>query len=330
MLHMSHRSQRSPRRQTRNRFLRLLSRQQSRRMKMKKLRGLVFMIALGLLIGSCSRLQNNALAPLASQSDIHPTGWATQSSANFHGMYIKTHDFDMTPCTSCHGNDLRGGTVQVTCYNSGCHQGSEGTLACFTCHGSATNPAPPKDLNGGSLTTGATGAHQNHLLTDGPFDTVSCSACHVVPQAAGPGLHPYGGEISVTFSGLAVTQTNLPGSQYYDAAIPTVIPSPNFDSQTQKCSNTYCHGDFKGGNNFSPKWTVVDGSQDSCGSCHGTPPQSPDHPQTVFDQTIFYNGRTQQNCYFCHEPMIGRNGIQDSSLHVNGKLELQGRSLPTW
>jgi predicted CxxxxCH...CXXCH cytochrome family protein len=296
---------------------------------MKKYAELVLIFAVSFVFGSCSKLQNNALAPVQSQSDIHPSGWATQSSSNFHGIYVKTHHYDMTTCTSCHGNDLKGGTAQVACYK--CHEGSNGSLACITCHGSSVNAAPPKDLAGNSTVTFPTvGAHQNHLAGKEIFADVVCSSCHVVPQAAGPGLHPSGNGVAVMFSGIALTQSNVPGSQDYDDSLATVVPSPVFNFKTLQCSNTYCHGNFKGGNHFTPKWTVLDGSQDSCGSCHGTPPQVASHPQTVFGQAIFYDGPTSQNCYLCHEPMIDKDGIQDSSLHVNGRLELQGRSLSSW
>jgi predicted CxxxxCH...CXXCH cytochrome family protein len=291
---------------------------------MKKIIEIVLIVVVGVLFNSCSKLQDNVLTPVQSQSDIHPSGWGTQSSANFHGGYLKSNSYDMTTCTSCHGSDLAGGIAKVSCYK--CHQGSGGTLACNTCHGSALNPAPPKDLSGDSLVTSPTvGAHQNHLVVDGPFAEVRCSSCHLVPQAAGPGLHPNGSKPSVLFSGVSVTETNAPSSQYYDSSMPTVIPSPSFNPQTLQCSNTYCHGNFKGGNDFSPKWMVLDGSQDSCGSCHAVPPHG-----AVNGIVPVYQGPSAQNCYLCHSPMMDKNGIQDSSLHVDGKLELYGRAQTSW
>jgi len=300
---------------------------------MKRFTEIVLMFTTAFLLGSCSKLQNNVLAPLPSQTTIHPSGWVTPSSANFHGAYIKSLNYNTTTCTSCHGNDLNGGTAKVTCYSSNCHQGSNGTLACYTCHGSRVNFAPPKDLAGDSLSSyPGVGAHQSHLVGDeaGIFAVVACASCHVVPQGAGPGLHPGGSLAAISFSGLSLLQTNVPGSEDYDDTLSTVVPSPSFNPQTLRCSNSYCHGNFKGGNNFAPKWTIRDGSQDSCGSCHGTPPNAPGHPQTVFGQSVFYESPTSQNCYLCHEPMIGRDGIANSSMHVNGKLELQGRSLVSW
>jgi len=290
--------------------------------------GLTF--AFAVIFDSCSKLQNNnVLTPVRAQSDIHPSGWATKSSSNFHGTSIKTNNFNMTTCASCHGSDLAGGIAKISCYN--CHRGvngtsNNGTLACNTCHGSTLNPAPPKDLSGDSLSTFPTvGAHQNHVAGDEPFAQIACSSCHLVPQAAGPGLHPDGGKATVLFSGVALTETNTPSSQFYDSSLPTVIPSPVFNPQTLQCSNTYCHGNFKGGNKFSPKWTVLDGSQDYCGTCHGVPPHG-----AINGIIPFYQSASEQNCFLCHEPMMEHDGIQDSSLHVNGKLELYGRAQVSW
>ncbi len=277
-----------------------------------------------IVFGSCSKLQNNALSPvqLQSQSGIypHPSGWADTTSSNFHGTYfintyVNTQTFDLTSCATCHASDLKGGTTKVSCYD--CHKGNAGTLACNTCHGSSLNPAPPKDLSGNlSASSSAAGAHQEHLAGSGFASAVACASCHVVPETAGPGLHPTGGNPSLNFVGVAATETNTPGSDNYDPTQPTIVPSPMFNSKTLQCSNTYCHGNFKNGNNFSPKWNVLNGSQDSCGSCHGIPPNTSVHQIAYYDMATSKN-----NCYFCHEPMIGPNGIQDSTLHVNGSLE---------
>lgn len=278
----------------------------------------------GLVLGSCSKLQNNVLVPVQSQSDIHPIGWTDITSQSFHGNYVKSQKFQTTICTSCHGSDLSGGTAQVSCYK--CHQGSDGSLACNTCHGSVLNPAPPKDLAGDSLTSApGVGAHQIHLRGSSLSPAFACSTCHIVPRTAGPGQHPFGGGATVIMSGLALTQTNLPGTRFYEDSAATVMPSPILDYQTLQCSNTYCHGDFKNGNRFAPTWNNVGSDQDSCGSCHGLPPHG-----AINGITPTYQGPTAQNCFFCHTPMMGPNGIQDSSLHVNGELEVYGRSQTSW
>ncbi len=283
----------------------------------------------GLILSSCGKLQNNVLAPVQSQSTIHPVGWTDLTSQNFHGTYIRSQNFQTKACTSCHGSDLNGGTAQVSCYQ--CHQGSDsllanGTLACNTCHGNSVNAAPPKDLVGNSLTSyPGVGAHQSHLGSSSTFRAIDCSTCHAIPKTAGPGQHPFGGGATVLFSGLALTKTNLPGTSFYQDSVATVTPSPVLNYQTLQCSNTYCHGNFKNGNNFTPTWTSVGTNQDSCGSCHGLPPHG-----AINGITPTYQGPTAQNCFFCHAPMMGSSGIEDSSLHVNGELEIYGHSKTSW
>ncbi len=199
------------------------------------------------------------------------------------------------------------------------------TSNCSSCHGSVATAAPPPDAAGNmTTTTPAVGAHQVHLSGSTLASAVDCSSCHIVPSATGPGIHPDGsvGASLVSFSGVAMTETNTPGTRFYDSTLATVVPQPTFNTQTLKCANTYCHGNFKGGNNFAPTWTVVNSTQDSCGSCHGIPPA---------DSTHLGKGITLQTCYYCHSPMMGPGGvIADPSLHVNGTLELYGKSVTAW
>ncbi len=278
--------------------------------------------AVGFVFVSCSKLQNNVLTPAATQNVVHPAGWTQPGSPDFHGTYIKGHGYDLSSCVSCHGADYKGGLTGASCYT--CHKGASGPATCNTCHGSATNAAPPNDLDGNTSTSSpGVGAHQIHLAGSTGFDSVSCSSCHTVPDSAGPGMHPSGtGVATLKFSGVAVTQTNTPGTRYYDSSLPTIVPNPTFNSSTLQCANTYCHGNFKGGNNYTPTWNVVNASQDSCGSCHGLPPN---------DATHQGKGITLQTCYYCHSPMIGPDGtILVDSLHVTGKLELYGKSYSQW
>ncbi|MGO9482246.1 MAG: CxxxxCH/CxxCH domain c-type cytochrome [Candidatus Kryptoniota bacterium] len=199
------------------------------------------------------------------------------------------------------------------------------SVSCNSCHGSSLNAAPPSDLSGNTSTSDPeVGAHQIHLSGSSFAEAVTCSSCHIVPQSVGPGIHPDGPGAAtlIFFSGVAVTQTNTPGGYNYDSIMVPIVPTPTFNDITFQCSNTYCHGNFKGGNNFSPNWTILDGSQDSCGSCHGLPPN---------DATHQGKGITLQTCYYCHSPMIGQDGtILDNSMHVTGKLELFDKSVTAW
>lgn len=76
------------------------------------------------------------------------------------------------------------------------------------------------------------------------------------------------------------------------------------------CANVYCHGaTLAGGTLTEPSWTVVDGSQDACGSCHGFPPPAP-HPES-------------DDCGSCH-PTIqpGTVNFLDPGRHINGIIDV--------
>jgi hypothetical protein len=64
-----------------------------------------------------------------------------------------------------------------------------------------------------------------------------------------------------------------------------------------------------GGTKSVPTWTLVDGSQSQCGSCHGAPPPAP-HP-------------VGSNCATCH-PTMEENSLafRDPESHIDGKIDL--------
>ncbi|MBM4397831.1 MAG: CxxxxCH/CxxCH domain-containing protein, partial [Deltaproteobacteria bacterium] len=165
---------------------------------------------------------------------------------------------------------------------------------CTSCHGGPDTPAPPPDTNGASDTSLVTvGAHRAHAEALGLLsDPIECESCHVVPATADAVGHLDPAPAEVSFSGLAKVDGAKPG----------------WDRQTSSCSGTYCHGaTLAGGGETSPVWTVVDGSQERCDSCHGAPPPPP-HP--AWDR-----------CGRCHEGAGADGQIADRALHVDGKLQ---------
>jgi predicted CxxxxCH...CXXCH cytochrome family protein len=169
--------------------------------------------------------------------------------------------------------------------------------ACDGCHGSATNPAPPRDTRGNTATTfKSVGAHQAHLVGTGFSRRPQCNECHVVPaQVFAPGHTD--GVTQVVFSGVALTAGSTP---FYSAS-------------TGTCGNAWCHdtrpltGNATNGGQFQqPDWTRLDGAQIQCNACHGYPPAAP-HPQ-------------QSNCGSCHSTMDG-GSIAIPSRHIDGKLD---------
>lgn len=169
-----------------------------------------------------------------------------------------------------------------------------GDLACDGCHGSGGIAAPPSDTTGNTnTTTRGVGSHRNHLGVSDWHQEIACSACHLVPQATGAVGHidsPLPAEL--TFSALAGSTAQFNGTT---------------------CTNSYCHGStLEGGQVAAPQWTLVDGTQSQCDSCHGAPPPAP-HP-------------VDADCGKCHPSMTQGGGltITNAALHINGSVEVSG------
>ncbi len=281
------------------------------------IRNSILLFSFALVLYSCSDLRNNinTTAPVLS---VHKEGILNVNSPNFHGNLVRQNGWSFAECKQCHAADYTGGITGKSCYK--CHTEPAGPEACNTCHGDFHDPnkiAPPRDTNGGTSTSLATvGAHSSHLYTNKLGKAVSCTNCHNVPQKFDDPGHIGQTPATVVFSGLADTN---------------VASNAAFDSGSLTCSNTYCHGNFEFkksdaiptnqfayasdkivGNNFSPVWNKVDGSQDSCGTCHGLPPTGHIYaPITA--------------CFLCHQGVVDENGkIIDQNKHINGYKSARG------
>jgi predicted CxxxxCH...CXXCH cytochrome family protein len=169
---------------------------------------------------------------------------------------------------------------------------------CMECHGSDANAAPPGDTNGRTDPALATvGAHQSHLAASDWYGTLACTACHLVPACVLDAGHVDSSPpAELTWGELALK----------DGA------SPLYDAASSTCSGVYCHGAtlMAGGTLTAPAWTVLDGTQASCGTCHGIPPG----PPHVSDGA----------CSNCHTGVIDESGvIVSASLHINGMVEVE-------
>jgi predicted CxxxxCH...CXXCH cytochrome family protein len=167
---------------------------------------------------------------------------------------------------------------------------------CTRCHGSAeregdalVQAAPPIDLGGNTDPSyPGVGAHQQHLVASPTHDAIPCQTCHVVPtRTDAPGHADSALGAEVTLGELAVNDGH----------------TPNYDSGTRRCSDTYCHRDA------DAQWTAPRSSADACGTCHGLPPAAP-HPQSP-------------NCSGCHtETVDADRNIIDPSKHLNGTVDV--------
>jgi predicted CxxxxCH...CXXCH cytochrome family protein len=194
---------------------------------------------------------------------------------------------------------------------------------CAACHGNADRPvppgvaslvtaAPPVDVSGNTATTyPGVGAHQAHLSpgTSAISAPIACSECHVVPTDlvhVGPVA---GTPATLTWGTLASA----------GGAVPSYAPAP-----ASTCTN-YCHGQtiaFGAGTNTRPTWTVVDGTQATCGTCHALPPNQSTH---------FFHGSPTQlriSCGVCHGEGYSISTVV-AATHVNGRLTM-GPGFTDW
>jgi len=168
-------------------------------------------------------------------------------------------------------------------------------LDCNSCHGGATNNAPPVDTTGGVATTlRGVGAHQSHLRTSDWHATVDCTECHTVP-----GVFTDAGHID----------TALPAELTWGDTATAGGTNPSFNGT--RCNGTYCHGSSlnAGGTNTSPQWTNVGTGQAACGSCHGAPPQTGTHPNRT-------------DCATCHPTMNAAGDFTQPQRHIDGVLDV--------
>ncbi|MEX1277188.1 MAG: CxxxxCH/CxxCH domain-containing protein [Bacteroidota bacterium] len=284
--------------------------------------------ALVLVIGlsGCSELNSDLPVPSTGKLQVHPDGWTTPASANFHGNDIRNQGWDMKSCQTCHGSRYDGGIAQNSCRT--CHTAQGGPESCSTCHGT-TNPAPPRDLSGNTARTArGVGAHQLHVA-GGPFSSnISCGECHQVPGAVYvPGHLDTPGPAEVMMTNLARTVTNEPGTIDYDSQLPLFQPNPTFDQNTLQCSNTYCHGNFKNGNpETALSWTDVSGTAAACGTCHGDVTKTT-LAERALPKTLALGGThpNTTNCVNCHGEVVNASlQFVDKALHANGVLNFRG------
>ena len=189
------------------------------------------------------RVFSHACSGADCTARVHPADFADRFSANFHGTYLREHDWDFALCQGCHGTDYAGGKAGVSCLQ--CH--ADGPTACTTCHG----PTGP-----------TSNAHPTHHAAQ-----VDCSNCHIKPTSWDDPGHIVGvsGPPPIVF-GAAANLTIDPADRH---------GPPTWDGA--KCTNVYCHGDVlhaAGGTLTQPRWddpTPAGG----CTTCHGAPP--PNH-----------------------------------------------------
>jgi predicted CxxxxCH...CXXCH cytochrome family protein len=175
-------------------------------------------------------------------------------------------------------------------------------VSCTSCHGGGDNEtgAPPSGLRGEMATSmRVVGAHTLHLDGGSIADGFPCVECHTVPAEVGaPGHLDADSVAELTWGAMARAQS---------------IWNPS----TNACSQTYCHGNFSGGNaGNTPIWTSS--GQATCGSCHDVgndPNQLGGKHRKHDDKNI--------DCYRCHASTVNSTlDIVGTAIHVNDQNEV--------
>ncbi len=172
---------------------------------------------------------------------------------------------------------------------------------CERCHGGSGSAAPPRSATGLTDTSlRAVGAHRRHLEAGRVRAALPCETCHVVPTRSVDGH----------LDGVARVRFLDPSAAGGAGA--------RWDPETGRCEDVYCHGatlrDGTRGTATSPAWTLVDGSQTTCGSCHRAPPAS----------HAGYPASTA--CHLCHPGTVRADGTIDVAgmKHIDGRVDAAG------
>ncbi len=215
----------------------------------------------------------------------------------FHKNNGGNNHHDGENCTKCHRHD--GGFAGTSC--DACHGNPPAAYGSLV--GRADNPGPAP--------TGATtpGKHLFHVLSTMGGAGYGCPTCHRGGMGDG---EDEDGEIDVRFGFSGHTSGSFDG--FTPISGYTFSPG-NTTGGSLACVNTYCHGNFDGGNKTNaPVWD--DASTGDCGTCHGTaPPALADHSVHL---TAPWGPRAA--CDDCHpvDSNVGRH-----SGHVDGQVEFK-------
>jgi len=174
--------------------------------------------------------------------------------------------------------------------------------SCISCHGGGDNAtgAPPSGLRGETATSmRVVGAHTRHLAGGTIANGFPCTECHTVPAEVGsPGHLDADSVAELTWGGLAGAQSI-------------------WNRSTNTCSQTYCHGNFSGGDiNNAPVWTSS--GQATCGSCHDVG----NNPNLLGGEHRKHDDKNI-DCYRCHASTVSATlDIIGMATHVNDQNEV--------
>jgi len=173
---------------------------------------------------------------------------------------------------------------------------SSATGGCTSCHGTATNAAPPKDLAGNTAATAPTvGAHQAHLATSTWHHAIVCTSCHTVPQTVSAPGH-------------------LDGDNIAEVKFDALNPQGAYSKAGATCATMYCHSNGRGNTGTI---SFVAAGPLACTACHTTDGQG------MSGRHRLHLGEGIR-CDGCHRDVVDRDlKIIKADLHVNGVHDIK-------
>jgi predicted CxxxxCH...CXXCH cytochrome family protein len=231
---------------------------------------------------------------------------------NHHGShYFLTHqqrDEHNVLCSDCHGANLDGGTVGVSCNNTSCHAGQD-WKSCSFCHGTPPSQNNPPLGVGDETTTStlAVGRHVAHLTASATHVAFACASCHTVP-AAGDVAHALE---YVPSASLATTghHGDVAFSAPYTAMTWNVNATQGAPVTARGTCVGSCHSNGDGGPPVvTPYWAGGTWTAGSCGNCHTAVPGTGQHNKHVNGEKLA--------CTVCHNPA-------NDATHMNGQKNVK-------
>ncbi len=232
--------------------------------------GVVLIMVLAGLSG-CTKLSDELLpANNGIVRAAHPQSWMDTSSANFHGIFLKGRNWDLSQCASCHGGNYSGGTSGQSCFSchrsyphpdlwdttfTGFHTSTKfhGTYLranrwrldrCQSCHGSS--------FDGGKVEVScmSSGCHVDANGTPKPPDR--CNTCHgdfrgiATDTLSWAPPRAINGDTLETSAGVGAHQAHLAEGEISDLihctdchAVPAAYTSPGHIGTTGRAAMTF-------------------------------------------------------------------------------------------
>lgn len=218
----------------------------------------------------------------------HPDGYA---AAEVHGLAAKLQE---ETCVGCHGEDLTGGTAEVSC--DGCH--AEGWRTdCVLCHGGEADltGAPPVDIDPDSAVSYPEHTVHGQETIHSAWD---CTTCHTKPTDVLSAGHVFVGD-----STRAVAEVDLTGG---------LSAEGSYDG-SGTCSNLYCHGNGQDGS----RGAATSGDTADCAMCHGD-------RGSAWELSGEHHEHVEEfDCDECHgETVTGSSTVSNPANHVDGERDL--------